>query len=367
MMNALLVLVVLCQDAEVSVTGHGRRHEGEYELTVAGKGKGLKDQEAVGLRFRRLANRVNWEDGSIATVPLDDEAGRMAYVEKNQFVHRERFKVPGEVEVRIGLPHPQDAPAEDRQIRRNFRVASPAEEASAIGSAAKRFDVALRGARLMLEDIESLKCDVCPAARKQGRLQKRIEWRLGAVRQEIADNFLTASSQAMALLMSDVENALDLERAGKELTGMMSALTGQPFSWEETRERLARIEEISLRERALLTVRSIDALANQIAAFVHTGEANAWARAEKEFARTIETLRDGDRETRTGPSGGQYAALVDISGAALEGLIAQTKEYLHTAAGCVQCAKSADAEFAERGQALMDRAAAFEIRARTRK
>ena len=64
MINALLVLALVAQD-DVAVTGKGRREGGEYELTVSGKGKGLQGQQSVTLKFRRLANRVNWEDGAI--------------------------------------------------------------------------------------------------------------------------------------------------------------------------------------------------------------------------------------------------------------------------------------------------------------
>ena len=60
--------------------------------------KNLKDQEIVSLRFRRLENRLNWEEGTIVTSPVEEETGRAAYVEKSAFVHHERFLIPGEVE-----------------------------------------------------------------------------------------------------------------------------------------------------------------------------------------------------------------------------------------------------------------------------
>ena len=68
MINALL-LSLLCQDPEVSVQARAHRQEGQYELTLTGKGKGLRDQEIVSLKFRRFENRVNWADGAITTQP----------------------------------------------------------------------------------------------------------------------------------------------------------------------------------------------------------------------------------------------------------------------------------------------------------
>ena len=90
MMQALLVLALMGQDVDVAVTGHGRRHGGEYELTVAGKGKGLRDQEIVSLKFRRLANRMNWEEGILVSAPAEDEVSQDTprYVKGERVRHR---------------------------------------------------------------------------------------------------------------------------------------------------------------------------------------------------------------------------------------------------------------------------------------
>lgn len=351
MINALLVLAVVCQDADVAVTGHGRRTGGEYELTVTGKGKGLKDQETVSLRIRRVANRLTWEDGSLVTAPVGDESACLATVEKNAFVHRERFPVAGEVEVQIG------------EHRRVFRVSTGVEEAFAIGSGARRFDSALRGARLMVGDLEAMREEMCPALRKQSQVQKRIEWRKNAYRQEIADAFLTASAHALTLLMADLEAAQELERTGKNATSLVSTLTGDPFSWDEVRSQIDAIEAVSLRERALLIVRSAGAMAREIAAGVRAGQAGPWGRSEKEFTRTIETLRDVDQATRTGPLAEPYGARVE---GAIDALLAQVREYLQAGAACIQCVKSEDGEFAQLGQALLDRVGVLEEKLRTR-
>jgi hypothetical protein len=345
MIHALLVLAVVCQDADVAVTGHGRRTGGEYELTVTGKG--IKDQETVGLKFRRIANRLTWADGVLVTAPVGDESACLATVEKNAFVHRERFSTAGEAEVHVGT------------ARHVFRVSSGAEEAFAIGSGARRLDAALRGVRLMVADLEAMRQEMCPALRKQSRVQKRVEWRKDAYRQEITDSFLTATAHALTLLLNDLESAEEMERAGKDATTLVSTLTGSPFSWDEVRSQIDEIEAVSFRERSLLIVRSVGALAREIGATVRAHQAGAWTRQEKEFMRTIEALREVDQATRTGPHSDLYEAQV-------ESLLTQVGEYLQAGADCIRCIKSEDGEFAQLGQALTDRVGVLEEKLRTR-
>lgn len=347
MINALLA-ALLCQDADVAVTGHGRRSGGEFELTVSGKGKGLQDQETVSLKFRRLANRLTWEDGALVTAPVGDESACLATVEKNAFVHRERFAVPGEVEVRVGTAEPVV-----------FRVSTWTEEAYAIGSAAKRFDSAVKGVRLMVGDLETVREEMCPALRKQSQLHKRIEWRRNAYREEIENSFLTASAHALGLMMADLESAQEL----KDASTLVSSLTGKPFSWDEVRGQIEAIEAASLRERALLVVRMAGAMAREIGAVVRSGESGRWSRTERELLRTIDVLRDGDQAARTGPLADRYAALVESS---LESLLTQVREYLQSGESCIRCVTSADGEFAGLGQSLLDRVAAMEAKLRTR-
>jgi len=366
MINALLVLALVGQDADITVTGHGRRIGGEYELTVAGKGKGLPDQEIVSLKFRRLANRIRWEDGLLVTAPVEEEICRAATAADHAFVHRERFAVPDDVEVRIARSHPDGAPAGSGEVRRVFRTASLPEQAHALGSAAKRFDGALRGVKMILDDLDAIRDDMCPHARKQAHLQKRIDWRKNAYRQEIADSFLGASARALTQVMSDIDVALDLERNGKETTSMVSSLTGKPFSWEETRELLAAIEAVSLRERALRIVKAAEAIAQETAA-VRSGDAGAWARAEKEFTRALDALEDQDQAWRTGPSAEAYLAAVDAAGAGLDGFLSFVREVLKAGAACIHGGKPDEGHFAELGQSLMDQAGTFETRVRSRK
>jgi hypothetical protein len=346
MINALVVLALVWQDADVVVTGHGRRSGGEYELTVTGKGKGLKEQESISLKFRRVANRLQWDDGAIVTAPAGEENACLATVEKNAFVHRERFAVPGEVEVRIGSAEPV-----------TFRTSTWTEEAHAIASASKRFDSALRGVRLMVGDIETARDEHCPALRKQSQVQKRIEWRKNAYRQEIEDSFLTASADALAKLMTDVEAAQELERVMKDPSTLISTLTGKPFSWDDVRGQIDEIDAASLRERALLVVRLVGAMAREIGAVVRSGDTARWNRVEKELIRTTDVLRDGDQAARTGPLADRYGALVESG---MESLLTQLREYLRAGESCIRCVASSDGEFAGLGQALAERVTALE-------
>jgi hypothetical protein len=352
MIHALLVLALAGQEADVAVTGHGRRHGGEYEVTVAAKGKGLRDQEVVTLKFRRLSNRIRWEDGALLEAPAGEEIGRVATVENQALVHRERFAVPGDVELRLSHATPDGAAAE---VRRVFRASTLPEQAHAIGGAARKFDAALRGLRMMLDDLDAIREEMCPPARRQAHLQKRIEWRKNAYREEVADSFLGASAGAVQRWIADLEAALDLDRNGKGTESMVSSLTGEPFCWEEVRGLLAAIETASLRERALLMVKTVGAIAPQIAEAVRGADAGARLRAEKELTRALDTLEGQDRAWRSGPSADAYAA----AGEGLEGLLSQARELMK--------ASSDPAQVADLGKSLLDQADAIERRLRAGK
>lgn len=365
MMNALLVLALLCQDGDLSVSGKAKRQDKEYELTVSGKGKSLQDQEMVTLRFRRLANRLHWADGTLVTEAVDDEIRRVAKVEHQAFVHAEHFPTAGEVELHIGLGNPESGGAESRQVHRVYRVASLSEEAHAIGNDAAAFDAAVQGVRKLLDDVEALKKETTAPMKKQGRLQKRIDWRKNAYRQEIAHSYLSASARALTQWLEDVENASELEHAGKDTSAMISSLTGKPFTWDEARVQLSAIEAASLRERALLIVREIEAVGREITTAVAAADLRAWTHHDKEFTKAFEMLRAADGKFRGSPSGGRYAALVDLSSGTLDDLIVEAMCYLQAASSCIHCAPSSTTDFEELGRKLMDRAAAFEVRIRT--
>jgi len=358
MINALLLVMAAAQD-EMTVTGSGHRTDGEYELRISGTGKGLPEHEGVSLRFRRRANRLDWAAGSLGTVAVGDELSRTAPVERNGFVHQERFASPGEVEVVIG--------SGDRAIRRVFRLSTLPEEANAIAASAKRFDSALRGVRSLVDDVDATKDEMCPVGRKQAQLQKRIDWRRKAYREEIADSFLAASADALGRLMTDIESAIELERSGKDATSLMFSLSAEAFSWDVARAMIAEIETVSLRERALLTVETLARVTEEIADKVRTGATAGWLRAEKEYSRTIEALFESDQAARTGPIGAAYAQAADESGTTLESLIGQARAVVKSAAGCVGGAMADDAAFADQAKSLRDRLTAFEHRLRAQK
>jgi hypothetical protein len=365
MMNALLVLCLLCQDGTLSVSGKAKREDKEYELTIMGKGRSLQDQETVTLRFRRLANRLHWSDGVLVTEASGDEIRRMAQVEHQAFVHAEHFPSAGEVEVQIGVGSPDSGAPEVPAAHRVFRVASLMEEAHAIANDAGVFDGALRGVRMLLDDLDALRKDPAPPVQRQARLQKRVDWRKDAYRQETAHSFLTASSKALALWLDDVEQAFDLEHTGKETSGMLSSLSGKLFSWEEARNQLAAIEAASLRERALLIVQEIEALGREIGAAVTAGDVRAWAHQDKELTKALELLREADGKFRNGPDAGHYGALVDLNSSTLDDLIVEAVCYLQAAASRIHCAPTSTTDFEDLGRSLMDRSAAFEVRIRT--
>jgi hypothetical protein len=201
--------------------------------------------------------------------------------------------------------------------------------------------------------------------KKQGRLQKRIDWRKNAYRPEIAHSFLSASARALTLWMEAVENAAELERGGKDAGAMISLLTGKPFSRAEARSQLSAIEVVALRERALLVVQEVEAFGRDIAASAQAGNAARWTRLEKEFERVADALQGTGQAFRGGPSEALYAASVDLEGSTVGDLVTQARQHLQAASGHVHCTSSAVSDFEELGRTLMDRAAAFEVRIRT--
>ena len=147
---------------------------------------------------------------------------------------------------------------------------------------------------------------------------------------------------------------------------MISSLTGKLFSWEDARSQLSTLEAASLRERALLIVRELEALVPQIAAAVAAGDSRSWVRHEKEGTRALEFLRETDSRFRGGASGVLYATLVDLSFGTLGDLIAEAGSCLQTASSCLHCDPSTTSNFEDLVRTLMDRATAFELRIRTK-
>jgi Tfp pilus assembly protein PilX len=114
-----------------------------------------------------------------------------------------------------------------------------------------------------------------------------------------------------------------------------------------------------------ITRNHLDIVHARLAAAMSAGDAASFARKEKEFTKTVEMLREADGLFRKGPSGGHYAALVDLNGSTIDDLVTEAAGYLQAAAGCIHCTPSSVSDFDDLGRKLMDRAAAFEVRIRT--
>src|SRR5438128_11974323 len=126
MMNALILIAALAAQPEVALEAHARRMGAEYELSISGKSRGIPDGSIASLRFRRMANRVDWAARSIVTQPLDRAWGRFASVERGAFRHRELLDGPGEVEVDVSLQQEGSAEAPPC-LTRTVRVGSVPE------------------------------------------------------------------------------------------------------------------------------------------------------------------------------------------------------------------------------------------------
>jgi hypothetical protein len=304
MMNMALAAVLLCQDPEVSV--RVRRQGGEYDLTLTGKA--LTEESIVRLTFQRRINRMDWTSGVIETVALDSGSERCAVVEDGRFVHKERFTTAGEFEVRIVIQREDGEDSRgDYSFRRIVRIGSAAEGAVEILEAARKMDSALAAGHALLDGVPSLR-----GVRRCRGL--------------IAEGTLSASAGAFLLLLEDSERALEMDRSV-----LISALTGEPFSWEKAREALVAVEALSLRERGLLFVREVDALRHE-------------AVSDRGFLRAIGVLREMEEESRSRMSGSGTATL--------GGLLQALEVYVQSATG--------SGEREERQQTVMEMASALE-------
>src|SRR6185436_5621212 len=164
---------------------------------------------------------------------------------------------------------------------------------------------------------------------------------------------------ALGRLMTDVESAIDLERAGKDVTSLMFSLTEEPFCWDEARALIGEIEKVSLRERALLTVRTLGEVAKEIGEKVRAGGTTGWSRAEKEFSRAIETVFEADQAARTGAAGAAYAEVADEPAATLESLIGQARDLLKAANDRIGGATADDDGVTSLGKSLQVRVSSF--------
>ena len=284
MMNTLLLLsMALLQGPGVSVEGQGRRVGGEYELSIMGKGRRLPDDARVGLRFRRIVNRVDWASGAIETRAMDHVWGRCASVERGTFQHREVLPSPGAVEVEFSFLEGGDAPPEP--FTKVFRAAAVPEVLGALRGDVKRMDRALAEARGLLEDL---------ACGKGRAVRKRLEKARLAAQEDAVSSVLSATGEKLDLFLADLEGSLEIVRAD-----LQSAVTGERFSFESARAALAGIEAIAGREKRLIQVREARWLAHEIARLAESGDARRlWARAEPSIGRSLKALEESSREGR---------------------------------------------------------------------
>lgn len=284
MMNALVLCMALAPQSEITVQAHGRRAGEAYELAISGKGRSLPDETIVGVRFRRIANRVEWAGRAIETQPLDRAWGRCVALERGAFHLREPLAGPGEVEITLVFVKP-DETASPEAVSGVFRSASVPEVLGALKADAKRMDRALAGARALLDE----------AASGKGRaLRARLDRARAAAQEETLSSLLSATAVLADLFLADLDGAV--ETAGADA---LSSISGEPYSFEAARATLEEIAEIFRREKQLVLVRETRWLAREIASRAEAGDGRGWARAQTSLDRALRALHEPVREARS--------------------------------------------------------------------
>jgi hypothetical protein len=332
-MTTILALVLACQDSETAVQARVRKGAEGYEVTIRGRGGALEEGAVVRLRFRRIVHRVDWEHGRIETGPDEHGWDRSAPVESGAFAHRESIAVPGEfeVEVRAGGPGP---------VTRLFRLGQGADLVAAVRSAEQRIEAAVGTARELLEELESALEAPAGAARKAKDLRRRATRRIAAWREVAEGAVLSASAGLLSAVLTDLEAAIDCAAGGKPCEGVVSSVTGLPFTTSQARAHLDRIAEVSVRERALVVVRGAAGLREEIGRAAESGCPYAWSRVESHAERALAEFRQALEELPCGP--------LDETAPAMIELIEGTGAYFGLAASMVHCPNSAGGSLEER-------------------
>lgn len=331
MMETLLALAVAMQDPDLAVQGRVRRRGGEYELTLAGRGKSLEEDMTVGLRFHPVTRRLSWEDRRIETfTPEEAAAGRSVAVKKGGFAHVERFAAPGEVEVRILLEKEGREPA--APIVRTFRLAPGHDVVEAVERDLREIGRAGEGLLALLEEGEGILDAPCGAGRRGREYRAKLARRIAGWRETLSRNALAASAAAFVRLVDDVEGT-----AHSPCVRPLSSLSGRPFHLEETAAYLEGIREAMEREAAIAVAGEIEAVRAEAVAVARAGDARAWDRAEASFRKTIDALR---------------AFLAPREGAKGESLLSRTEDLLQVAAAAVACPGSVGMQLEEQQESL---------------
>ena len=333
MMETLLVLAVALQDPDLAVQGRVRRRGGEYELTLAGRGKSLEEGATVGLRFHPVSRRLAWDDRSIGVfTPVEAAAGRVAEAKKGAFTHVERFAAPGSVEVRI-LIEREGKPALE-PIARTFRLAPGSEVAEAVDAGLAELERAGDGLLALLEEGEGILDAPCGAGRRGRDYRARVERRVAGWRESMSKSALPAAAEAFTRLIGDVETSVH-----SPCVRPLSSLSGRPFHLEETSAYLEGIREAMEREAKLVVAGELESIRAEAVGLARAGDGRAWDRAEGSIRKSLDALRSflGKREWASG----RFAELLD-----------QTVDVVQMAASAVGCPGSSGLELEERQEAL---------------
>jgi hypothetical protein len=330
MMSTLMALAVVLQDPELAVQGRVRRRGGEYELTLAGRGKALEDGATVGIRFHPVSRRLDWEERRIETYTAEEAgAGRSVAVKKGGFAHVERFAAPGAVEVRILLEKSPATP-----VVRTFRLAAGHEAAETLERDLREIERAGEGLLTLIEEGEDILDAPCGAGKRGREYRAKVERRVAGWREAMARSGLPAAAGAFERLAGDIEGS-----AHARCVRPLSSLSGRPFHLEQVPEYLEGIREAMEREAAIAAAGELEAVRAEAGAVARSGDAAAWARAEPGFRKSLDALRRFS-ETRGG--------LRERLGPALE----RVTEFLPSAAAAANCAGSVGMEFDEQLESL---------------
>ncbi len=349
-MTTILALVLVCQDPGAAVQGRVRKGDGEHELAIRGRSAELEEGSEVRLRFRRIVNRVDWERGRIETGPAEASWDRSAPVESGMFFHRETIAVPGEIQVEIRA-------GESGPITRVFRVGQGSDLAVAVRRGAQRIEASLGAARDLLEELEAVLEPPGMAARRAKDLRRRAQRRIAAWREEAGGSALSASAGLLSGVISDLEAAIDCAAGGRPCEGVVSSVSGMPFSTAQARGHLDQVEAVLLRERALFVVRGAAVLREEIVRAAASGCPFAWSRVESQAGTSLAAFRQAVEDLSCAPLGDgpdSMAALVEGTG-----------EVLGLAGSAVHCPRSVEGRMEERLRSLEEQTGRVEQALRT--
>jgi hypothetical protein len=335
MTNAVWMLALLAQDAELGLDARTRRVGAEYELTITGRVRGQAEGATVGLRFHRITRRANWEDRTIETAPSEEGPGRAALVEEGRFAHVERFDAPGDVEVRF-LVDGAEAP-----LRRVLRVGSPGDVVGAVNAASKRIDDAARDLVALVDAAERCPEDGTPEAKRKQELRRRLAKAMESAGRAADSAALPAAAGVLRALAADVEAAVVARLEDRPLCRWISNLSGQSFCLDDARAYLEGVEDLASRERSLALLGELESSRAAAADAVFASDKRRWNRAVHAARQALDAVRRAaDRR--------------------LADLPAEVEEFLHVAEAAMACEGAVEVDFRDRHEALAAKAAGLE-------